>query len=48
MKMGYNDVFKDILQPVKTAHNCVGDSHISMEMANVWPGTDLEGIDHTI
>ena len=48
MKMGYNDVFKVIIQPVKTANNCVGDSHISMEMGNIWDGTALEGIDHKI
>ena len=48
MKMGYNDVFKDIIQPIKTAHNCIGDSHVSLEMANIWPGTALEGIDHKI
>ncbi len=48
MKMGYNDVFKDIIQPVKTAHNCAGDSHVSMEMGNICAGTALEGIDYTI
>ena len=39
IKMGYNDVFKDIIQPVKTAHNCVGDSHVAMEMGNICDGT---------
>ena len=46
--MGYNYVFKDILQPVKTAHNCIGDSHVTLEWGSVYAGTALEGIDNTI
>ena len=46
--MGYNNVFKDILQPIKTSYHCVGDSKVPMQIERIWDGTPLEGIDHVI
>ena len=45
MKMGYNDVFKDILQPVETGFNCIGDYQVAVNFGKVCDGTTLEGID---
>ena len=45
--MGYNDVFKDILQPVETGFNCIGDYQVEMDFGKVCDGTTLEGIDHS-
>ena len=44
--MGYNDIFKDILQPVKKGFNCIGDTHLSLEFGQKLDGTPLEGIDN--
>ena len=44
--MGYNDVFKGILQPVETGFNCIGDYQVEMDFGKVCDGTTLEGIDH--
>ena len=46
--MGYNDVFKDIIQPIKTSYFCVGDSKVPMQIERIWDGTPLEGTDHVI
>ena len=46
--MGYNDVFKDIIQPIKTSYFCVGDSKVPMQIERIWDGTPLEGIGHVI
>ena len=46
--MGYNDVFKDIIQPIKTSYHCVGESKVPMQIERIWDGTPLEGIDHVI
>ena len=46
--MGYNNVFKDIIQPIKTSYHCVGNSKVPMHIERIWDGTPLEGIDHAI
>ena len=46
--MGYNNVFKDIIQPIKTSYHCVGDSKVPMQIERIWDGTPLEGIGHVI
>ena len=46
--MGYNNVFKDIIQPIKTSYHCVGNSKVPMHIEQIWDGTPLEGIDHAI
>ena len=46
--MGYNNVFKDIIQPIKTSYLCVGESKAPMQIERIWDGTPLEGIDHVI
>ena len=46
--MGYNDVFKDIIQPIKTSYHCVGESKVPMQIERIWDGTPLDGIDHVI
>ena len=46
--MGYNNVLKDIIQPIKTSYHCVGNSKVPMHIERIWDGTPLEGIDHAI